>query len=83
MLASIPWQANDPAQSATSIRCELVVENPAGDVELADQARSFDPLTRSYTRRRVSHHYVEVTIGHGHESARSTHDPMALLEEGD
>lgn len=84
VLASIPLQApRGSAKYASPILCELVVENPAGDVELVDQPRSFDPLTRSYTRRRLSHHYVEVPIDYSHEPARTTHDPMALLKEGD
>jgi len=76
-LSTIPWQggARSPA-SQEMVRCEAVVEDPAGYAELCDNPRSFDVLRRSYGRRRVRHCAFSVP----NPAARESHDPFALLE---
>ena len=80
VLGSLAWQAGaENAFDAPSVRCEAVVEDPLGDRELVDEVRSFHPIHRSYSRRRVRHHELDVanpTAIHG-----GSPDPMALLEE--
>lgn len=78
VLAALPWQGGACSERAgPQIRCELILEDPSGDRELVDQVRSFDPVLRSYGRRRVRHSYVDAAnprhVEHGH-------DPMALLD---
>jgi len=81
-LASITWQAGaGTTHEGPSVRCEAVIEDPLGDRELVDEVRSFHPIHRSYSRRRVRHHYVEVPNPAADTGHSASHDPMALLEE--
>jgi CRISPR system Cascade subunit CasD len=82
VLAALPWQGGaSGSREQPRVRCELVIEDPDGTREQIDDVRSFDPVFRSYGRRRVRHEYVDVpnpkseSLGVG-----AAHDPMALLE---
>jgi hypothetical protein len=63
------------------VTLEVIVDDATGDREAYDAAHSFDPIWRSYSSRRIRHHFVEVTnpdaaaVRVGPE-----HDPMDLLE---
>jgi len=82
VLGSIPWQGGVQAKwTADSVRCETVVEDEDGDRELVDEVRSFDPVSRSYGRRRVRHHYLDVVNPESEQRRLDNHDPMALLGE--
>lgn len=83
VLSALPWQSGGGRmRSAPSVRCELVAEDLAGDRELIDEVRSFDPVRRAYARRRVRYQDVDVPNPEGTAKAGSDHDPMKLLEEG-
>ena len=60
VLGRIPWQRGAMTREESLVTCEAVVEDPAGDRELVDNVRSFHPVHRSYSRRRVRHHYLTV-----------------------
>jgi hypothetical protein len=82
VLGSIPWQGGVRAKrAADSVRCEAVIEDEDGDRELVDEVRSFDPVNRSYGRRRVRHHYLDVVNPASGQRSLDDHDPMALLGE--
>lgn len=82
VLRSIPWQGGVRAKwAADSVRCEAVIEAEDGDRELVDEVRSFDPVNRSYGRRRVRHHYLDVMNTASELRSLDGHDPMALLGE--
>ncbi len=83
VLGSIPWQGGASASRAAAlVQCEAVLEDPEGDREFVDEVRSFDPILRSYGRRRVRHHYLEVPNPAATATGDTTmHDPMELLEE--
>lgn len=80
VLSTLPWQ---PGVSSVPrepvVRLEAVIEDTDGDREQVDEVRSFDPVFRSYGRRRVRHEYVEVPNPRVHATS-ARHDPMALLE---
>jgi CRISPR system Cascade subunit CasD len=84
VLGSIEWQASPRRRRAegSSVTLEVIVDDATGDREAYDAARSFDPISRSYTSRQIRHHFVEVSnpdaaaVRVGPE-----HDPMGLLEE--
>ena len=79
VLGSIPWQGGVQAKKATdSVRCEAVIEDEDGNRELVDEVRSFDPVNRSYNRRRVRYHYLDV-VNPASERHDLYHDPMAML----
>jgi CRISPR system Cascade subunit CasD len=83
VLGSIPWQGGvGIARAGALVHCEAVIEDSEGDRELVDEVRSFDSIHRSYGRRRVRHHYLEVPnpVGSARTEAND-HDPIALLEE--
>lgn len=82
VLATLPWQGGvRAAPAAGPQRCEVVLEDPEGDREQVDQVRSFDPIFRSYGRRRVRHAYVDVPPPHGEApDGQAPRDPMALLD---
>lgn len=81
VLTHLPWQPGGGILgTGPTVRCEAVIEDPHGDRELIDEARSFHPIHRSYSRRRVRHHELEVPNPTAPDGALS-HDPMALLEE--
>lgn len=78
VLATIEWQGGARRRTTgATVRCEVVIEDPAGMREQIDEVRNFDPVLRSYSRRRVRHEYVELPNLHATSAA---HDPMALLE---
>ena len=80
VLRALPLQVGpESPDEQPLIRCELVLEDPAGDREVVDQVRTFDPVLRSYGRRRVRHVDIEVPNPRYAAGSRS-HDPMALLE---
>lgn len=83
VLGSIPWQGGVGAERAGAlIHCEAVVDDAEGDRELVDEVRSFHPVYRSYARRRVRHHYLEVANPAWIATAEAAgHDPLALLRE--
>ena len=79
VLAALPWQGGPGSErSGPQIRCELILEDPGGDREVVDQVRSFDPVLRSYGRRRVRHSYVNIS---NPKHVEHDHDPMALLDQ--
>ncbi|MGC8511400.1 MAG: type I-E CRISPR-associated protein Cas5/CasD, partial [Acidimicrobiales bacterium] len=81
VLGSLAWQGGGRVEREPStVRCEVVVEDIDGDRELVDEVRSFDPVRRSYGRRRVRHHYLDV-VNVASGSRAAGHDPMALVEE--
>lgn len=82
VLATLPWQGGTRGARAGGPRhCEVVIEDPEGDQEQVDQVRNFDPVLRSYGRRRVRHTYVDVPHPHGEAgNGHAAHDPMALLD---
>lgn len=80
VLSTLPWQPGvSAARREPVVQLEAVIEDPDGDREQVDEVRSFDPVFRSYGRRRVRHDYVEVPNPLVHVTS-ATHDPMALLE---
>lgn len=80
VLGSIPWQGGvRAAQAADSVRCEAIVDDKDGDRELVDEVRTFDPINRSYGRRRVRHHYFDLVNPGSERPGLDDHDPMALL----
>lgn len=82
VLSRLPWKGGSSRPGiGDTVRCELVVEDPSGEHTLFDQARSFDPVFRSYGRRRVAHAFADVPV-EGGEPSVDGHDPMSLLEEG-
>ncbi len=79
-LSIIPWQPGAGREEpAAVVTCEAVVEDPDGDREVIDEVRSFHPVYRAYSRRRVRHYYLDVPNPSVAEPERG--DPMALLEE--
>ncbi|MHB1710344.1 MAG: type I-E CRISPR-associated protein Cas5/CasD [Acidimicrobiales bacterium] len=82
VLSVIPWQGGiSGVRSSTGsdeVRCEAVIEDPAGYTELCDNPLSFDIIRRSYGRRRVRHCTV---VAPNQTARRPVHDPFALLEE--
>ena len=80
MLGSLPWQGGVHAdRQPPTVRCEAVLEDMDGDRELVDEVRSFDPIHRSYGRRRVRHQYFNV-VNLASQTRLVGHDPMALVE---
>lgn len=80
VLSSIPWQAGGGLRHrGARVRCEAVIEDPLGDRELVDDVRTFDPIRRSYARRRVRYQYLEVPNPQQEYAGPDGHDPMALL----
>lgn len=80
VLRTVPWQGGVHAKSAAySVRCEAVIEDEHGDRERFDEVRSFDPVNRSYGRRRVRYHYFDVVNSASERGSLDGHDPMALL----
>ena len=81
VLGSLAWQGGVSAErESATVRCEVVVEDVGGDREVVDEVRSFDPVRRSYGRRRVRHHYLDVA-NVASRARPAGHDPMALVEE--
>ncbi len=82
VLRSIPWQGGVGAKRIPrSVRCEAIIEQEEGDRELVDEVRSFDPVKRSYGRRRVRHHYLDVVNSVSELPRLDDDGPMALLGE--
>jgi len=84
VLATVPWQAVTHRQAEPPGPLPLVIDDPTGPEERADQPLSFDPLTRGFSTRRVSAGRVDLIagdLGSGDpgNSARPGHDPFALL----
>lgn len=81
VLTILPWEGGTSAQrDGPVVLCEVVLDDPEGTREQVDEVRCFDPVYRSYGRRRVRHTYVEVTNPRSESPAASApHDPMALL----
>ena len=79
VLASLAWQGGGGiVERRSSVRCEAVVEDPLGERELIDEVRSFHPIHRSYSRRRVR--YVELEVPNpAAVEPESPDDPMTLL----
>lgn len=82
VLATLPWQSGPTGvHNGPTVRCEVVIEDPHGSRDLVDDVRSFDPVFRSYGRRRVRHDHLDAP-NRDVSSAGDTagHDPMALLD---
>lgn len=78
VMATIEWQGGAWKRvSGATVRCEVVIEDPTGMREQIDEVRNFDPVSRSYGRRRIRHDHVELPNPHAMPVA---YDPMALLE---
>lgn len=78
VLATIEWQGGVRRRTTgATVRCQVVIDDPTGMYEQLDEVRNFDPVSRSYGRRRVRHDHVELPNPH---ATSDTHDPMALLE---
>jgi CRISPR system Cascade subunit CasD len=83
VLGSIEWLASPWARrdAEQRVSLEVIIDDAAGDREADDAVQSFDPIWRSYSSRRTSHHFVEVpnpdtlSVTNGLD-----HDPMGLLE---
>ena len=79
VLGSLAWQGGARAErEPATVRCEVVIEDVDGDREVVDEVRSFDPVRRSYGRRRVRHYYLDV-VNVASEAHLTGHDPMSLL----
>lgn len=84
VLQAVPWQApRDPGRTAD---LPVSIDDPSGDDLLDDLPSTFDPLTRSFTTRRVSHAWVRPPApaapdspDHPSDTAGDDHDPFALL----
>ncbi|MDA8312698.1 MAG: type I-E CRISPR-associated protein Cas5/CasD [Actinomycetota bacterium] len=83
VFAELPWEGGAAAHRAPAfIRCEVILEDAEGPREVVDSVRTFDPVLRSYDRRRVRHEYLDVPNPISTVSrVAQTHDPMALLDE--
>jgi CRISPR system Cascade subunit CasD len=82
-LAAIEWQASPWARDrvGSGVSLEVILDDAAGDREVDDAVRSFDPVSRSYGSRRTRHHYVEVSNPQNPAmTADLDHDPISLLE---
>ncbi len=81
VFTNVSWEGGVRAhREAPLVRCEVMIEDTEGTREQIDEVRSFDPVLRSYGRRRVRHEYVEVPNPRSRMSADQAHDPMALLD---
>jgi CRISPR system Cascade subunit CasD len=79
VLRSLPLQTSPTRRGTTTDGYEMVIEDSDGDRELIDQVRSFDPVYRSYGRRRVR--YVAIKAAELSIPDADLGDPMALLDE--
>jgi CRISPR system Cascade subunit CasD len=78
VLRAVPWQARPVPGTGGPVHLPVTVDDPDGDDVLTDVTRSFDPLARTFTTRRVSHAWVRPPSDTD-ESAGDEHDPFALL----
>ncbi|MGA4543356.1 type I-E CRISPR-associated protein Cas5/CasD [Uniformispora flossi] len=87
-----PWQVSEHARNAHCRRAggrparvdlNATVDDDSGDDVLGDVPRSFDPLRRGFTRRRIRHVRLSVPTGirnpDSPDPLPSGHDPFALL----
>ena len=79
VLASLPWQATPRRGDPDHIYCEVLVEDPLGDIVSVDQPRGFHPVSRSYGRRASKAFPVTLPNPVGAGGVGDGHDPMALL----
>lgn len=81
VLGALTWEGGALARRRDPVvRCEAVIEDPDGPREHVDEVRSFDPILRSYSRRRVRHEYVDVPNLQAEARSSVAQDPMALLD---
>lgn len=82
LLRLIPWQGGVAARSVRELQASVLVaatlDDSDGDDEEVDVPRSFDPLKRGYTARRVRHLWVSLPTG-ATPSKNRGHDPFVLL----
>jgi len=84
LLTAVPWQAGLAARQATrsqsSVSVAATVDDPEGLDVLTDVPRTFAPVGRGMTTRRVRHLWVTLPTGHSTGAAhRAIHDPFELL----
>ena len=79
VLASLSWQATPRRGDPDHIHCEVLVEDPAGDLVSVDQPRGFHPVSRSYGRRASKAYAVTLPNPTAAGGVGDGHDPMALL----
>jgi CRISPR system Cascade subunit CasD len=87
VLARVSWHASEQWRHQLSkkrkpapavIDLPVTADDPSGDDDRADVPTSFNPLTRSFTSRRVHHTWAHLPTGF--DDARGEHhDPFALL----
>lgn len=85
-LESLPWQVSEHMRSraarrvGATIDLPITVDDPKGDDVVQDVPTTFDPLTKTFTTRRVRHGWVSVPTGlPASDDTRDSHDPFALL----
>jgi CRISPR system Cascade subunit CasD len=88
-LQHVPWQARHSRAAIQALRIRggnvstidlpITADDPDGNDLRTDVPRSFDPLHRSFTTRRVRQHWANLPTGVEDGGGAGTHDPFALL----
>lgn len=81
VLEQVPWQARPRGQYRRTpppvVDLPVTIDDLAGDDVRPDLPRSFDPLSRAFTTRRVRQSWVRIATPFSGVTA--DHDPFALL----
>ena len=81
VLGSMPWQATRRLGDPAEVSCEVIVEDPEGELISMDQPLSFHPIGRAYARRMAHSFTVTLYDPAAEDRGPGKHDPFEFLEE--